>query len=46
VKRSAIRRPHWFIAGHDSTLWARCLAESGGDYVEATACYVAIRDGV
>jgi hypothetical protein len=37
---------HWFIAGHDSKLWARCLADNGGDYVEATACYVAIRDGV
>jgi hypothetical protein len=37
---------HWFIAGRDSKLWARCLADNGGDYVKATACYVAIRDGV
>lgn len=36
---------HWFVIGHDSKLWARCLQECGGDFANAAARYVAIRDG-
>ncbi len=35
----------WFVPGHDTRLWARCLQEKNGDYVKATELYTAIRDG-
>jgi hypothetical protein len=36
---------HWFVMGHDMKLWAKCLRESGGDYVRAAACYEAVIRG-